>query len=189
MTSVSLAHVGSVWQALQAIESCALFTADNLRRHVVQTRRVGVYRPRAVPTKGSIPIWDAAEKQELTDAGRGTSMGDSRRVIPQALLAVPMICGLVACNGSSGPAPASEPPPVPTLVSVTVKIEDTLPKSLADARVEITSGDDAGLFVTPPPMGEPQSKDARSTDICRCGSPSQGFLTLMCACRRRTPSP
>lgn len=73
-------------------------------------------------------------------------MTDLRQVIPLTfwrVLAAPIFFGLVACSGSS-----SSPPPAhaPDLVSVTVLVEDPLPRPVADARVEITSGDDAGQF-------------------------------------------
>jgi hypothetical protein len=85
-------------------------------------------------------------------------MGDSRGVIPPAigrLLAAPTICGLFACNGSSSapPSAATPSPPVPALVSVTLKVEDSLPRPVANARVEITSGDDAGKFAMTPANG------------------------------------
>jgi len=73
-------------------------------------------------------------------------MADSRHVIALTfwrLLAASSIFGLGACNGSS-----SAPQPTPVLVSVTVIVEDTLPRRVADARIEITSGPDAGKFTT-----------------------------------------
>lgn len=82
-----------------------------------------------------------------TGVRQGTSMVDIRRVIPltiSRLLVAPIICGLVACNGSSSNGSSS----APRLVSVTVLVEDSLPRPVADARVEITSGDDAGHFAT-----------------------------------------
>ena len=70
------------------------------------------------------------------------------------ILAAPIIYGIVACSGSSSaPPPPAPPPPVSTLASVTIKIEDPLPRSLADVRVEITSGDDAGQFMMTPANG------------------------------------
>ena len=73
-------------------------------------------------------------------------MADSRRVIPLTiwrLLVAPIVSGLVACNGSSS---ASPPAAVPALLSVTLLVEDSLPRPVADARVEITAGDDVGRF-------------------------------------------
>jgi len=77
----------------------------------------------------------------------GYSIVEIRRVIPLTiwrLLVAPIICGLVACNGSSSNGSSS----APQLVSVTVLVEDSLPRPVAGARVEITSGDDAGQFAT-----------------------------------------
>jgi hypothetical protein len=74
-------------------------------------------------------------------------MADLRRVVPLTicrLLVAPIICGLVACSDSSSNGSSS----VPRLVTVTVLVEDSLPRPVAEARVEITSGDDAGKFAT-----------------------------------------
>ena len=82
-------------------------------------------------------------------------MADLSRAMPLTiwqLLAAPIVCGLVAC-GSSSSAPPAPPPPVPVLVSVLLVIEDTLPRPVADARVEITAGDDAGQFAMTPADG------------------------------------
>jgi hypothetical protein len=80
-------------------------------------------------------------------------MADLRRVVSLAisrLLVTPIVCGVVACNGSSSmpPPPATTPPPVPELVSVRLIVNDSLPSPLADVTVEITSGEDIGKFAT-----------------------------------------
>ena len=77
-------------------------------------------------------------------------MALNRRITTPAisrLLATSGICGLVSCGGSSS-APPTTSVPVSIPVSVTVTVVDTLPRPVADARVEITTGIDAGKFTT-----------------------------------------
>lgn len=73
-------------------------------------------------------------------------MADLRCVIALTcwrLLAASSIFGLEACSGSSSAPPATAVP-----VSVAVIVEDTLPRPVADAKVEIISGIDAGKYTT-----------------------------------------
>jgi hypothetical protein len=81
--------------------------------------------------------------------------GLRRVVVPTAwrLLASSIYWGLAACGGSPSQPDAAPPPPSPAVLSVTIEVSDTLPRPLAEASVEITSGPDAGKVAVTPASG------------------------------------